>query len=136
MKKLKHTLDNILFLLRPAIKYGKGLLLLMLVIQAIPSLVNSLVTVATPKVAIDGLLNGTPVGRIILKVGLLILPLIPSPSAMYLVRAVFPVPRSPISAMTCPGRASSASSRPKALVASSFSIVRVLLISIYPIDYL
>ncbi len=73
MKKLKRTLDNILFLLRPAIRYGKGLLLLMLVIQAIPSLVNSLVTVATPKVAIDGLLNGTPVGRIILKVGLLIL---------------------------------------------------------------
>ncbi len=73
MKKLKRTLDNILFLLRPAIKYGKGLLLLMLVIQAIPSLVNSLVTVATPKVAIDGLLSGTPVGRIILKVGLLIL---------------------------------------------------------------
>ena len=27
MKKLKRTLDNILFLLRPAIKYGKGLLL-------------------------------------------------------------------------------------------------------------
>ena len=73
MKKLKRTVDDILFLLRPAMKYGKGLLLLMLVIQAIPSLVNSLVTVATPKVAIDGLLNGTPVGRIILNVGLLIL---------------------------------------------------------------
>ena len=73
MKKLKHTLDNILFLLKPAVKYGKGLLLLMTVVQALPTLVNSLVTVATPKVAIDGLLNGTPVGRIILKVGLLIL---------------------------------------------------------------
>ena len=73
MKKLKHTLDNILFLLKPAVKYGKGLLLLMTVVQALPALVNSLVTVATPKVAIDGLLNGTPVGRIILNVGLLIL---------------------------------------------------------------
>ena len=73
MKKLKRTLDNILFLLRPAMKYGKGLLMLMLVVQAFPTLVNSLVTVATPKVAIDGLLNGTPVGWIILKVGLLIL---------------------------------------------------------------
>jgi ATP-binding cassette subfamily B protein len=73
MKKLKRTVGNIMFLLRPAVKYGKGLLLLMLVVQALPTLVNSLVTVATPKVAIDGLLNGTPVGWIILKVGLLIL---------------------------------------------------------------
>ena len=73
MKKLKRTVGNIMFLLRPAVKYGKVLLLLMLVVQALPTLVNSLVTVATPKVAIDGLLNGTPVGRIILKVGLLIL---------------------------------------------------------------
>ncbi len=73
MKKLKRTVGNIMFLLRPAVKYGKVLLLLMLVVQALPTLVNSLVTVATPKVAIDGLLNGTPVGWIILKVGLLIL---------------------------------------------------------------
>ncbi len=73
MKKLKRTLENILFLLKPAVKYGKVLLLLMLATQALPSLVNSLVTVATPKVAIDGLLNGTPVGRIILNVGVLIL---------------------------------------------------------------
>ena len=73
MKKLKRTLDNILFLLKPAVKFGKGLLLLMMVVQALPTLVNSLVTVATPKVAIDGLLNGTPVGRIVLNVGLLVL---------------------------------------------------------------
>ena len=73
MKKLRRTLNNIRFLLRPALKFGKGLLLLMLAVQALPTLVNSLVTVATPKVAIDGLLNGTPVGRIILNVGLLIL---------------------------------------------------------------
>ena len=73
MKKLKRTVDDILFLLRPAMKFGKGLLLLMLVIEALPALVNSLVTVAVPKVAIDGLLNGTPVGRIILNVGVLIL---------------------------------------------------------------
>ena len=73
MKKLKRTVDDILFLLRPAMKFGKGLLLLMLVIEALPALVNSLVTVAVPKVAIDELLNGTPVGRIILNVGVLIL---------------------------------------------------------------
>ncbi len=73
MKKLKRTWDNVLFLLRPALKLGKGLLVLMLVAQALPSLVNSLVTVATPKVAIDGLLNGLPAGRIILNVGLLIM---------------------------------------------------------------
>ena len=53
MKKLKRTLDNARFLLRPALKNGKGLLLLMLVSQALPNLVNSLVGVATPKVAID-----------------------------------------------------------------------------------
>jgi len=73
MKKLKRTLDNILFLLKPAVKFGKVLLLLMLVVQALPALVNSLVTVATPKVAIDGLLNGSPLGKIVLNVGLLIL---------------------------------------------------------------
>ena len=44
----------------------------MLVANALPTLVNSLVTVATPKVAIDGLLTGTQVSRIILNVGLLI----------------------------------------------------------------
>ena len=73
MKKLKRSLDNILFLLRPALKLGKGLLFLMLLAQALPSLVNSLVTVATPKVAIDGLLAGLPAGKIILNVGLLLL---------------------------------------------------------------
>lgn len=73
MKKLRRTLDNIRFLLQPAKKFGKGLLLLMLAVQALPTLINSLVTVATPKVAIDGLLNGTPVGRVILNVGVLIL---------------------------------------------------------------
>ena len=73
MKKLRRTLDNILFLLRPALKLGKGLFFLMLVAQVLPSLVNSLVTVATPKVAIDGLLSGLPAGRIILNVGVLIL---------------------------------------------------------------
>ena len=73
MKKLKRTWDNVLFLLRPALKLGKGLFVLMLVAQALPTLVNSLVTVATPKVAIDGLLSGLPAGRIILNVGLLIM---------------------------------------------------------------
>ena len=73
MKKLKCTLDNARFLLRPALKNGKGLLLLMLVSQALPNLVNSLVGVATPKVAIDGLMKGMPTGRIILNVGVLIL---------------------------------------------------------------
>ena len=73
MKKLKRTFDNALFLLRPGLRFGKGLLLLMLVSQALPSLVNSVVTVATPKIAIDGLLGGDPVGRIILNVSLLIL---------------------------------------------------------------
>ena len=73
MKKLKRTFDNALFLLRPGLRFGKGLLLLMLVSRALPSLVNSIVTVATPKIAIDGLLGGDPVGRIILNVSLLIL---------------------------------------------------------------
>lgn len=72
MKKLKQTASNVLFLLRPALQFGKGLLLLLLLVQAIPNLVNSLVGVATPKVAIDGLLRGDPVGRIVLSVGLLI----------------------------------------------------------------
>ena len=73
MKKLKRTFDNALFLLRPALKLGKGLFFLMLLAQALPSLVNSIVTVATPKVAIDGLLNGLPAGKIIWNVGILIL---------------------------------------------------------------
>ena len=73
MKKLKQTASNVLFLLRPALQFGKGLLLLLLIVQALPTLVNSLVTVAMPKVAIDGLLRGDPVGRIVLNVGLLIL---------------------------------------------------------------
>ncbi len=73
MKKLKRTADNVLFVLRPAVKYGKGLLLLMLVMQAVPTLVNSLVGVATPKVAIDGLLRGDPAVKIVLSVGLLLL---------------------------------------------------------------
>lgn len=72
MKKLKQTASNVLFLLRPALQFGKGLLLLLLLVQALPNLVNSLVGVATPKVAIDGLLRGDPVGRIVLSVGLLI----------------------------------------------------------------
>ena len=73
MKKLKRSADNVLFVLRPAVKYGKGLLLLMLVMQAVPTLVNSLVGVATPKVAIDGLLRGDPAVKIVLSVGLLLL---------------------------------------------------------------
>jgi len=73
MKKLKRTADNILFLLKPGLRYGKGLLLLMLVMQALPALTSSLVGVATPKAAIDGLLRGDSVGRIILSVVLLIL---------------------------------------------------------------
>ena len=73
MKKLKRTVGNVMFLLKPALKLGKGLFFLMLVAQALPSLVNSLVTVATPKVAIDGLLSGLSAGRIILNVGILIL---------------------------------------------------------------
>ena len=73
MKKLKRTVDNVMFLLRPALQFGKGLFLLLLIAQALPTLVSSLVGVATPKVAIDGLLRGDPVGRIILNVGLLIL---------------------------------------------------------------
>lgn len=73
MKITKQVLDNILFLLKPAVKYGKGLLLLMLAVQALPTFVNSLVGVATPKVAIDGLMRGDPPLRIIQDVGLLIL---------------------------------------------------------------
>lgn len=73
MKKLRRTLDNLLFLLRPSLKYGKVLILLMLIQQTLPTLTGSLVGVATPKVAIDGLMNGTPPLQIILRVGLLIL---------------------------------------------------------------
>jgi ATP-binding cassette subfamily B protein len=73
MKKLRRTADNILFLLRPALKYGKMLFILMLAGQAVPTVVNSLVGVATPKIAIDGIMNGLPVGRIIMNVALLIL---------------------------------------------------------------
>ena len=58
MIKKKGTLSNILFLLKPAVKVGKGLFLLMLLSQTIPNLVVSLVNVATPKVAIDGLMRG------------------------------------------------------------------------------
>lgn len=73
MKKLKHTLDNFMFLFRPAIKYGKVYFIIMLVIQAIPALVTSLVNVATPKISIDGIMNGTPFGNIILSIALLML---------------------------------------------------------------
>lgn len=73
MKKLRRTVDNILFLLRPALKYGKTLFILMLAGQAVPTVVNSLVGVATPKIAIDGIMNGLPAGKIIMNVALLIL---------------------------------------------------------------
>lgn len=73
MKKLRYIFNNIWFLLKPALRYGKSYLFLLLVMQALPRLVNSLVSVATPKVAIDGLLSGTPVSRIIMNVGLLVL---------------------------------------------------------------
>jgi ATP-binding cassette subfamily B protein len=73
MKKLRRTLDNIMFLFRPAFKYGKVYFLLMLVMQAIPNLVSSLIGVATPKIAIDGIMNGTPFGQIILSIGLIML---------------------------------------------------------------
>ncbi|MBP5165876.1 MAG: ABC transporter ATP-binding protein [Oscillospiraceae bacterium] len=73
MKKLRRTVDNILFLLRPALKYGKMLFILMLAGQAVPTVVNSLVGVATPKIAIDGIMNGLPAGKIIMNVALLIL---------------------------------------------------------------
>jgi ACR3 family arsenite efflux pump ArsB len=44
--------------------------LMMLTMQA---LVNSLVGVATPKIAIDGIMNGTPFGKIMLSIALIIL---------------------------------------------------------------
>ena len=73
MKKLRYIINNIWFLLKPALRYGKSYLFLLLVMQSLPRLVNSLVSVATPKVAIDGLMSGTPVNRIILNVGMLVL---------------------------------------------------------------
>jgi ATP-binding cassette subfamily B protein len=73
MTKLKRTLDNFMFLFRPAIKYGKVYLLMMLVMQALPMLVNSLVGVATPKIAIDGIMNGTPFIKIVLSIALIML---------------------------------------------------------------
>lgn len=73
MKKLRRTFDNFMFLLRPAIKYGKLIFLLQLIIQALPTLVNSLVGVATPKIAIDGIMSGKPFSQIVFSIALIIL---------------------------------------------------------------
>lgn len=73
MMKLKRTLDNFLFLLKPAMKYGKTLFIMMLLVQTIPTVASSLVGVATPKLAIDGIVNGKPVLSIITSIAVLLL---------------------------------------------------------------
>ncbi|NLL39312.1 MAG: hypothetical protein GX254_06990 [Clostridiales bacterium] len=62
-----------MFLFRPAVKFGKVYFLIMLTIQALPTMINSLVEVATPKIAIDGIMNGMPFGNIILRITIIIL---------------------------------------------------------------
>lgn len=73
VKKIKTTMSNLMFFLRPAFKYGKAYFLLMLLMQALPRLTDSLLSVATPKIAIDGLMNNTPLSRILLIMGLMLL---------------------------------------------------------------